>query len=142
MYILSVFFVPVCVSVCMCVCIRVCTQTLCERDCTVWCSDWGFCLVGGWEELLHSGSRGCPIINPLPVSPTVQMVPAAHMASNPVIGILFPKLPPTPYPSPLPPPSCNTPSPSATPGSFTTLSRNMYLLCRSVEVFQGKLFSK
>ena len=110
----------------MCACIRACTQTLCERDCTVWCSDWGFCLVGGWEELLHSGSRGCPIINPLPVSPTVQMVPAAHMASNPVIGILFPKLPPTPYPSPLPPPSS---APPPLPPPRRALSQRFHGIC-------------
>lgn len=54
-------------------------------------------------ELLCSGSRGCPIINPLPVAPTVQMVPEAHMASNPVIGILLSELPPTLLV--LPPPS-------------------------------------
>lgn len=40
-------------------------------------------------ELLCSGNTGCPIINPLPVAPTVQMVPEAHMASNLVIGILL-----------------------------------------------------
>lgn len=59
--------------------------------------------------MLHSGSRGCPIINPLPVAPTVQMVPGAHMASNPVIGILLSELPPTL--SLLPPPSPRHPSP-------------------------------
>lgn len=48
-----------------------------------------------WGELLYSGSSGCPIINPLSVAPTVQMVPEAHMASNPVIGILLSELPPT-----------------------------------------------
>lgn len=67
------------------------------------CSGW----VRG--EMLHSGSRGCPIINPLPVAPTVQMVPGAHMASNPVIGILLSELPPTL--SLLPPPSPHHPSP-------------------------------
>lgn len=46
-------------------------------------------------ELLYSGSRGCPIINPLPVAPTVQMVPEVHMVSNPVIGVLLSVLPPT-----------------------------------------------
>lgn len=54
-------------------------------------------------EFLRWGGRGCPIINPLPVAPTVQMVPEAHMASNPVSGILLAKLPPTP--PLLPPPS-------------------------------------
>lgn len=49
------------------------------------------------------GGGGCPIINPLPVAPRVQMVPAAHMASNPVIGILFSE----PPPSRLEPPEIN-----------------------------------
>lgn len=60
-------------------------------------------VIGGAREW-EGGSGGYPIINPLPVSPTVQMVPAAHMAPNPAIGILLPKLPPTLYSScPLPP---------------------------------------
>lgn len=44
--------------------------------------------TGGGRSIGELGC--CPIINPLPLSPTVQMVPAAHMAPNPVIGIRLP----------------------------------------------------
>lgn len=58
-------------------------------------------VIGGAREW-EGGSGGYPIINPLPVSPTVQMVPAAHMAPNPAIGILLPKSYPLPFTPPAP----------------------------------------
>lgn len=66
------------------------TDRLHEREgCAV---HWLGCSGRVRGELLCSGNTGCPIINPLPVAPTVQMVPEAHMASNPVIGILLSEL--------------------------------------------------
>lgn len=69
------------------------TDRLYEQEGCV--AQWLGCSGRVRGEMLHSGSRGCPIINPLPVAPTVQMVPGAHMASNPVVGILLSELPPT-----------------------------------------------
>ncbi len=73
----------------MCVCILQASMTK-KRYC------WGRGVIVQWVGECTAETGGgrciggmgcCPIINPLSVSPTVQMVPAAHMAPNPVIGI-------------------------------------------------------
>lgn len=73
----------------MCVCVLQASMTK-QRYC------WGRGVIVQWVGECTAETRGgrciggmgcCPIINPLPASPTVQMVPAAHMAPNPVIGI-------------------------------------------------------
>ncbi len=79
----------------MCVCILQASMTK-KRYC------WGRGVIVQWVGECTAETGGgrciggmgcCPIINPLSVSPTVQMVPAAHMAPNPVIGIrLLPSL--------------------------------------------------
>ena len=120
------------------------TSVYCVHRPTVWAA--GLCgavIRVFWTtrgELLCSGSRGCPIINPLPVSPTVQMVPGAHMASNPVIGILLSELHPTLLLLP-PPPSEPHPALLRPPGKPASMVLTRGFVKEMIKLIIGSVIS-